>query len=682
MAESVLNIMSNVVPGTSGWSAHECLLRYDLASNAIWIVPDAGGTWSGPITAGSSSTLSNSQCTVMALGSSRQISGNSAIVNFLVTFTAGFAGSKQLYLEAKDAAGNWSTNYQQQFGTFSITATASPLFLTPVSGSGINQVFAATYYDPNGGSQIAEADLYIMSGVAPGSVSGWSGHECIFQYDLASNNISQVVDAGGSYQGPITAGSESVLANSQCTIFASASSAQVSENTVTVNFAVQFSGAAFTGGKQVYLGSEDKLGHWATNYQQQFGSWGIPTGQTDGPPSIPNSFTTGPPTFTCDTLAGTWFDADAFGNSIRWDLNQAGNSLSGTLSFDDYRDFGNGLTFCGTITYQAAGQYDGNGAFSLTATQPSPCIDSCGLPVASSETESVSLSGNACGSGSGAFSISGTACGSGGAAQRTSRVVPKAQISKTAQAAQTGSASSWTTVTPRFSVQYASYIPVDNIHGPTPCVYIPQPVITVTQIPVFQLYKGDANRGTYRTTQSMLVVPDKQVDDNFFVNAGPTRNYGLGSPVNGSVLSSSPTTSDIYNGPYAGADEYNVQFDCLRWNDRGKADTSTMQGHSVTFPSANKAQVTLSGLGQDPLEPKIGGIKWNATITIDDSNPNQPTASVDITHTCYPAHIVKVNGTVVYSYLPPHNNTAYLLSCLTLFPQVHVTTPAVPVPSH
>src|SRR5581483_5935761 len=86
IAEGVLNIMSNVVPGTAGWSAHECLLRYDISTNAIWLVPDAGGNWSGPITAGTSSTLSNSQGSVMTVGSSTQISGNTVTINFLVTF--------------------------------------------------------------------------------------------------------------------------------------------------------------------------------------------------------------------------------------------------------------------------------------------------------------------------------------------------------------------------------------------------------------------------------------------------------------------------------------------------------------------------------------------------------------------------------------------------------------------
>lgn len=675
MQEGVLNIMSNVVPGTPGWSANECLLRYDIATNAIWLVPDAGGTWSGPITAGTSSTLGNSQCTVMASGSSEQLAGNTVTVTFLVTFTAGFAGAKQLYMEAEDAAGNWSTNYQQQFGNFSVTATASPLALAPSSGSGTNSVFSATYYDPNGGSQIKEAELYIMSNVVPGSVSGWSANQCIFQYDVASNNIWQVVDGGGSYQGPIAAGSQDYLSNSQCTIFAAGSSAQISGNMVTVNFSINFTGANFSGPTQLYLEAEDTSGNWATNYQQQFGSWVIPSGQANGPPSIPNSFTAPDPSPTCDNISGQWDAADNFGNSVGWDLTQqSDNSVSGTLAFDDYRDFGFGLTFCGTITYTASGTYSGGAQFSLTATQPSPPVDNCGFPLASMESETVTLSGSVCGGGSGNFTISSGA--SGGA---PARAMPQTAMNPAAQSDQTTGTSTWTTLTPRFSVQYASYIPVDNIHGPTPC-FLSLPTGTV---PFLKLYKGDAFRGTFRTSQSIFVVPDKQVYDNFLPNAGPTRNYGAGSPVNGffANLDSTPATSDIYNGPYNGADEDNVQFDCLLWNDRGKADLGPMQGNSVSFPTGTQAQVNLNGLGQDPLEFKIGGIKWNATVTIDDSNRGQPTASVNITHTCYPAHIVKVNGGPVYCYQPAFNTTVYLVSCLTFLSQKTASSGPVTLPS-
>jgi hypothetical protein len=129
IAEITLSIMSNnVLPGgRSRWSAHECLVRYDIATKAIWLVPDMGGTWgSQPMTAGSSSTFSNSQCTVMAAGSSAQTSGNTVTVNFELTFTAQFTGTKQLYMASEDVNGNWSANYQQQFASFTVAAARRP----------------------------------------------------------------------------------------------------------------------------------------------------------------------------------------------------------------------------------------------------------------------------------------------------------------------------------------------------------------------------------------------------------------------------------------------------------------------------------------------------------------------------------------------------------------------------
>jgi hypothetical protein len=128
IAEVTLSIMSdNVLPASrSGWSTNECLLRYDVATNAIWMVPNMGGTWGDrSITAGSSSTLSNSQCRVVASGSSAQISGNTLMVNLEVIFSAKFAGRKQLYLGSEDVNGNWSANYMQQFGSFTVVAPTS-----------------------------------------------------------------------------------------------------------------------------------------------------------------------------------------------------------------------------------------------------------------------------------------------------------------------------------------------------------------------------------------------------------------------------------------------------------------------------------------------------------------------------------------------------------------------------
>jgi hypothetical protein len=124
--EVTFSVMTDkTVPGgISRWSAHECLVRYDIATNAIWLVPDVGGTWgSHSIIAGSSTTFSNSQCTVMATGSSAQVSGDSVTINLELEFTPVFSGTKRIYLGCADVNDKWSDNYQKQFGEFTIRAT-------------------------------------------------------------------------------------------------------------------------------------------------------------------------------------------------------------------------------------------------------------------------------------------------------------------------------------------------------------------------------------------------------------------------------------------------------------------------------------------------------------------------------------------------------------------------------
>jgi hypothetical protein len=132
IAKATLSVIaSSVQPGSKlGWSTNGCLIRFDLTQNAIWLAPNMGGTWGyHPIVAGLSSTLSNSQCTVMASGSSARALGNMVIVNFEVNFAPEFTGKKQLYLQCADVSGKRSANYQRPFGSFTV---ATP----PLLGSG------------------------------------------------------------------------------------------------------------------------------------------------------------------------------------------------------------------------------------------------------------------------------------------------------------------------------------------------------------------------------------------------------------------------------------------------------------------------------------------------------------------------------------------------------------------
>jgi hypothetical protein len=183
----------------------------------------------------------------------------------------------------------------------------------------------------------------------------------------------------------------------------------------------------------------------------------------------------------------------------------------------------------------------------------------------------------------------------------------------------------WTALTPRFSVQYAAYIPVDHVPGPTACPFYGIVPTRWTQ----KLYLGDAYRGSYRTTQSLFVIPDIQTNNNFFSQTGATRNYGYGSPSNNGLISSYLIDADPYNGRYGGSDEDGAQYDCYLWNDKGHAATTNMQGKAVSYPMSTQAQVNLYGFGSNPLEFDPTGleqIRWNMTALIDDSNPNQPTA--------------------------------------------------------
>ena len=216
---------------------------------------------------------------------------------------------------------------------------------------------------------------------------------------------------------------------------------------------------------------------------------------------------------------------------------------------------------------------------------------------------------------------------------------------------------------PAFSVAYSSYIPVDHVNGPTSCPYVLDPDGS-PYIPL--IYMGDANRGPYRTTESIYVTPQTQAYWGFFPDTGYTRNYdALHSPVNGSTLSA--------------ADEDGIQYDCYLWNDQGKANPAGFS-YDVTFPYPHQGQVHFSGSASNPLELAPAPITWDMRTVVDNSNPGSPTAYVNYNHTCYPAHQVKVNGQIIYLYTPPENDISYIAVCLSGLNKVIGQTNPMSVP--
>ncbi len=211
-----------------------------------------------------------------------------------------------------------------------------------------------------------------------------------------------------------------------------------------------------------------------------------------------------------------------------------------------------------------------------------------------------------------------------------------------------------------FTVGYNAYIDVDHITGPSGCTWS-------GGLSTNYIYMGDGNRGTYRAAEQIQVVPDAQQGSGFFQDTGQTRNYGVGSPANGSTLSS--------------RDEDGIPNDCYVWNNAGKAVPNF--SYDVSFPNAHQGQVHYTGSVSNPLESQLATIQWDMRTVIDATNPQAPKAYVNYTHTCYPAHQIKVNGAIVYSYFPVREDPNYIFNCLSLHTgTVTGQTQPTPVPTH
>ena len=52
------------------------------------------------------------------------------------------------------------------------------------------------------------------------------------------------------------------------------------------------------------------------------------------------------------------------------------------------------------------------------------------------------------------------------------------------------------------------------------------------------------------------------------------------------------------------------------------------------------------------------------TVAQDYTNPDFVTAFAVVTHTCFPAHVVKAQGAILYNYVPPRSDPAYIFDCL------------------
>jgi hypothetical protein len=92
-----------------------CYVRYVTSSAQLQLRNDAGNAWSTGLTPGGSGTVSNSQCTLSAAGSSVTASGNKLTVVFKISFLSSFGGTKDIWL--------YAVNNEAQHGGFNLAGT-------------------------------------------------------------------------------------------------------------------------------------------------------------------------------------------------------------------------------------------------------------------------------------------------------------------------------------------------------------------------------------------------------------------------------------------------------------------------------------------------------------------------------------------------------------------------------
>jgi hypothetical protein len=97
-----------------------CYFAYYRPGNLLYLIPDNGdGTQATNIPLTGTNTISNSQCSVSAAGSSVQVSGGRVTVTLPITFETGFQGPKGIWSAVQtmngvqtspwEAVGNWIT---------------------------------------------------------------------------------------------------------------------------------------------------------------------------------------------------------------------------------------------------------------------------------------------------------------------------------------------------------------------------------------------------------------------------------------------------------------------------------------------------------------------------------------------------------------------------------------------
>jgi len=253
----------SILFGSSTSTANACSVTFNQAGNTLMLLTNAGTPPSGTITPGSGSQQ-NSQCTLNGGASSVSLAGSVLSLNLSITFTSGFLGARNTYMQATNPFG--STSGWQQVGTWTVvTGPPAPVSVTPGSGSGASQTFSFVFTDPYGYSALSTVSI-VVNATLSGNAS------CYMLYYQSVNSLYLANNTGTGWTGPVFPGpGGGTLQNNQCTVNSAASSVSGSGANLTLNLAMSFQGS--TGNRNIYMDAYDgtdsgwsQKGTWTVSY--------------------------------------------------------------------------------------------------------------------------------------------------------------------------------------------------------------------------------------------------------------------------------------------------------------------------------------------------------------------------------------------------------------------------------
>lgn len=246
-----------LVNTTATTPVNACHGFYDRASNGLYLYNNDYSVLQGPLTLGTASSLSNSQCSVSGLTSALVSgSGTDVVFNLGMSLLGNYATATQnIYIWVTDKGG-LGTGWQQT-GSWGNTAPPTPpTFVSgsPSTASGSPQTFTIVSSDVNGYNDINR--VYFVVNTAPTVPV----NSCHGMWDRATGAFYLYNDALTALQGPLAPGAASSLSNSQCSINGVGSAASGSGNNLTVTFNLSLSSAYGAGQQKLYTWTTDNAG--------------------------------------------------------------------------------------------------------------------------------------------------------------------------------------------------------------------------------------------------------------------------------------------------------------------------------------------------------------------------------------------------------------------------------------